>query len=163
MKTRTCALLTALALTGGAAFAQPGTAAPPHGYHGGMSPGHGMMGPGMGGDDMMGPGCGMMGQGWGRNIPGLTPDQRTKITSIRRDLRNKQLALTDQIHDQYQSASLYRNGQIDEQAARRTYDATEKLRRQMFENWLDAQKRMNAVLTPQQRDQLQRQHNEQMQ
>jgi Spy/CpxP family protein refolding chaperone len=112
-----------------------------HGMMGG--PGHGMMG-------------GMMGGFGTRNIPDLTPDQRSKITAIRRDLRNRQLALMDQMHDQWAGTNYYRNGQFDEQAARRAYDATEKIHRQMFENSLDAQKRIDALLTPAQKQQLQR-------
>jgi Spy/CpxP family protein refolding chaperone len=117
----------------------------------GSGPGnHGMMGGGGMGGAMMG------GFGNLRNIPDLTTDQRNKITAIRRDLRNRQFALMDQMHDQWASTNLYRNGQFDEQAARRSYDATEKLHRQMFENSLDAQKRIDALLTPAQRQQLQR-------
>jgi Spy/CpxP family protein refolding chaperone len=119
--------------------------------------GHGMMGNHgmMGGPGMMG-GGGMMGGFGFRNIPDLTTDQRSKITAIRRDLRNRQLGLMDQMHDQWAGTSYYRNGQFDEQAARRAYDATEKIHRQMFENSLDAQKRIDALLTPAQRQQLQR-------
>ena len=67
----------------------------------------------------------------------------------------------DQMHDQWQGASPYRNGQFDEQAARRAFDATEKLRQQMFENALDAQKRVDALLTASQRQQLSRRANSQ--
>lgn len=126
------------------------------GYHGMMGgyDDHGMMGGGMmggyGGYGMMG------GFGSPRNIPDLTADQRDKITAIRRELRNRQLTLMDQMHDQWASANYYRNGKFDEQAARRTYDATEKIHRQMFENALDAHKRVDALLTPAQRQQWQR-------
>ena len=133
------------------AFGQQPTPAPqpapeeggrPMGNHGGQ----GMMGGGM-----------MGGFGW-RNIPDLTPDQRSKIEAIRRDLRNRQFALMDQMHDQIHSTPYYRNGQFDEQAARRGYDETEKLRRQMFENALDAHKRIDALLTPAQRQALARRY-----
>jgi Spy/CpxP family protein refolding chaperone len=103
-------------------------------------------------------GGGMMGGfGW-RNIPDLTPDQRSKIEAIRRDLRNRQSALMDQMHDRIHSTPYYRNGQFDEQAARLSYDETEKLRRQMFENALDAHKRVDALLTAAQRQQLARKY-----
>ena len=118
--------------------AAPEEGSRPMGNHGGQ----GMMGGGM-----------MGGFGW-RNIPDLTADQRSKIEAIRRDLRNRQFALMDQMHDQIHSTPYYRNGQFDEQAARRSYDETEKLRRQMFENALDAHKRIDALLTPSQRQQL---------
>ena len=137
--------------------AQPGP--PPGTQRGQGGPGYhgGMMGPG-GNAGMMGGGAGygMMGLGMWRNIPDLTQDQRSKIETIRRDLRNKQFALMDQMHDQWQGATLYRNGQFDEQAARRAYDANEKLHRQMFENALAAHKQIDALLTPAQRQQLSR-------
>jgi Spy/CpxP family protein refolding chaperone len=119
------------------------------GYGSGMMGDHGM---GYGGAGMMG------GYGLGRNIPDLTTDQRNKVEAIRRDLRNRQFALMDQMHDQMHSTPYYRNGQFDEQAARRAWESTEKLRRQMFENSLDAQKHIDALLTPAQRQQLSRQY-----
>jgi Spy/CpxP family protein refolding chaperone len=116
---------------------------------------------GMGKHGTMGQGGGMMGLGAWRNIPDLTPDQRSKIEAIRRDLRNRQFAIMDQMQDLRQNAATYRNGQFDEQAVRRAYDAIEKLRRQMFENSLDAQKRVDALLTPAQRQELSRRANTQ--
>jgi Spy/CpxP family protein refolding chaperone len=104
-----------------------------------------------GGWGMMG-GSGMMGPGWSRLD--LTKDQRNKIYAIHRDLREKQFALMDRMHDSMQSVSFYRNGKFDEQAARNAYATAEKTHRQMFENMLDAQKRVDALLTPQQRQQL---------
>jgi Spy/CpxP family protein refolding chaperone len=125
---------------------QPGNT--PMGNHGHM---------GSGGQGMMGGGMMMGGFGW-RDIPDLTPDQRSKIEAIRGDLRNRQSTLMDQMHNQIHSTPYYRNGQFDEQAARRSYDETEKLRRQMFENALDAHKRVDALLTPAQRQQLARKY-----
>jgi Spy/CpxP family protein refolding chaperone len=137
-----------------AAQGQASQPAPPAGRGPGLGMGnHGMMGGS--GYGMMGA-PGMMGGFGTRNIPDLTADQRSKITAIRRDLRNRQLSLMDQMHDQWASTNTYRNGQFDEQAARSAYDAAQKLHRQMFENSLDAQKRIDALLTPAQRQQLQR-------
>jgi Spy/CpxP family protein refolding chaperone len=139
------------------AFGQQPTVNPgPPGPQAGSGPtgNHGHMG--YGGQGMMGGGM-MGGFGW-RNIPDLTPDQRSKIEAIRRDLRNRQSALMDQMHDRIHSTPYYHNGQFDEQAARRSYDETEKLRRQMFENALDAHKRVDALLTPAQRQQLARRY-----
>jgi Spy/CpxP family protein refolding chaperone len=144
------AVFTGSILAASLAFAQPDTPGAGMDQRGGHQHGGGMMG---GGPGIMG-GPGMMG-GWG-NIPDLTADQRTKVEAIRRDLRNRQFALMDQMHDQWRAAPMYRNGQFDEQAARRAYEATEKLHRQMFENRLDAQKRIDALLTPAQRQQLAR-------
>jgi Spy/CpxP family protein refolding chaperone len=113
---------------------------------------HGMGGWGMmGGAGMMG-GWGMMGPGW--SALSLTKDQSNKIYAIHRELREKQFALMDRMHDSMQSVSFYRDGKFDEQAARNAYAAAEKVHRQMFENMLDAQKRVDALLTPQQRQQL---------
>ena len=143
MDRRRLAALAGGVLIAGLVAAQPGMPGNPPG------PGnHGMMGGGGG--------MGMMGLGMWRNIPDLTQDQRSKIEAIRHDLRNRQFAIMDQMHDQRQSVAAYRNGQFDEQAVRQAYDGIEKLRRQMFENALDAQKRVDALLTAAQRQQLSR-------
>lgn len=84
----------------------------------------------------------------------LTRDQRNKIYAIHRSLREKQFGLMDRMHEDLQSASFYRGGKFDEQAARNAYAEAEKVHRQMFENMLDAQKQVDALLTPQQRQQL---------
>jgi Spy/CpxP family protein refolding chaperone len=115
---------------------------------GGMG-GWGMMG---GGGMMGGWGHGMMGPGWG--ALDLSKDQRTRMYAIHRDLRQKQFALMDRMHDSMQSVSFYRDGKFDEQAARNAYAEAEKIHRQMFENMLNAQKQVDALLTPQQRQQL---------
>lgn len=128
------------------------------GERGGWGPRGGMMG-GWDGGMMMGGGMmggGMMGYGGWERLTDLTSDQRTKITTIRRELRTKQFALMDRMHDEMATVNTYRGGKFDEQAARKAYDAMEKAHRQMFENSLDAQKRIDALLTPQQRQQLER-------
>lgn len=118
------------------------------GYGGGMGYG---MGPGM----MWGYGPGS--RGWGAGIPSLTDEQRGKLAEADKDFRQKQWQLMEKMHDLgYQGGSLYRNGKFDEQAARKQYDAMAALRKQMFENYLDEQKRIDSILTPQQREQLQR-------
>lgn len=121
----------------------------------------GGMGPGMMGGDghgmMDGPGMmGRYGLGWGADVPGLSKEQRDKIWGIQKELRQKQWALMDKMHDEFESQRPYRDGKFDEQAARKAYDASEKLHRQMFENALDARKRIDGLLTPQQREQMQR-------
>lgn len=153
------------------AATQPGATASPApqapggwGGRGGRGPHGGMMGGGGPGGGMMdgwgggmgGWGGGMMGYGGWERLPDLTGDQRNKITAIRRELRTRQFALMDTMHDQMWTVNPYRGGKFDEQAARKAYDAMEKAHRQMFENSLDAQKRIDALLTPQQRQQLER-------
>jgi Spy/CpxP family protein refolding chaperone len=108
----------------------------------------GMMGGMMGGWGAMG----MMGAEYG--ALNLTKDQSNKIYAIHRDLREKQFALMDRMHDTMQSTAFYRDGKFDELAARNAYEAAEKVHRQMFENMLGAQKQVDALLTPQQRQQL---------
>jgi Spy/CpxP family protein refolding chaperone len=85
---------------------------------------------------------------------GLSRDQRNKIYAIHKDLRGKQFALMDRMHDSMQSVRHYRDGKFDEQAARNAYATAEKIHREMFENMLNAQKQADALLTPQQRQQL---------
>lgn len=130
------------------AFAQQGPAperkggAPMHGWQHGAG-GWGAMG---------GWGVGMMGSGYG--ALDLTRDQQDKLHAIHRALRDKQFALMDRLHDSMRSATFYRGGQFDEQSARNAYAQAEKIHRQMFENRLAAQKQADALLTPQQRQQL---------
>lgn len=132
------------------AWAQDRPPSPGPGAHG---PGwhHGMRG-GWEGPDMMG--CAGMMMGWDGNPANLTSDQRNKIYAIQRELRNKQFALMDKMHDTMAATRYYTGGKFDEQSARGAYEGIEKLHRQMFENMLDARKRMDGVLTPQQRQQL---------
>lgn len=139
------------------AFAQQGPpagrqgGAPSMGHHHGMAGHHGMGG--MGGWGGMGSwGPGTMGADYG--ALGLTKDQRNKIYAIHKDLRGKQFALMDRMHDSMESVRYYRGGKFDEQAARNAYATAEKIHREMFENMLNAQKQVDALLTPQQRQQL---------
>lgn len=136
------------------ASAQPGG----YGMGPGMMGGYGM-GPGMMGGGGYGAGHGMMG-GYGPGgmpaIPDLTKEQRDKIAGIQKEMRQKQWTLMEKMHDEFDAQNPYRSGKFDEQAARKAYETAEKLHRQMFENSLDAQKRIDSLLTPQQREQLQR-------
>jgi Spy/CpxP family protein refolding chaperone len=124
----------------------------------GYGPGPGMMGGGYG-PGMMGPGGyggygmggpGMMG-GWGALPADLTADQRGKISVIQRDLRKQQWPLMEQMQE-----AMWDNGSAapDEKAERQQYDRVSALHKQMFENMLASRKRMEAVLTPEQREQM---------
>lgn len=135
-----------------------GGAGPGFGYGMGPGGGYGMgMGPGYGagpGYGMMGPGGfgmgpGMMG-GWGVYPLDLTGEQRASINQIQREFRGRQWPLMQQMHE------LMWTDSPDEQAQRRSYDQAAALQKQMFENMLEARKRMDGVLTPQQREQLRR-------
>ena len=116
--------------------------------HGPMMGGYGpMMGGGYGGPYGGGP---MMG-GWDyRGLRDLTPEQRTKVGEIQRDFRAKQWPIMQQMHE------LMWSDAGDEQAQRRDYDKLAGLQKQMFENSVDMRKRVEAVLTQQQRDELRR-------
>lgn len=181
MAKRTWSVLTALLIAAaGSASAQP--AGPGPGMMGGYGMGPGMMG-GYGGGYGMGPGMmggygggygmgpGMMGGygmgpgmmwgygpgGWEYAIPNLTNDQRTKLTDADKNFHQKQWQLMEKMHELgYQSANVYRDGKFDEQAARKNYDAMADLRKQMFENSLELRRKIDGILTPQQREQMQR-------
>lgn len=131
------------------AWSQPAGMAP---YPGGPGMGPGMMGgvPGKMGCD----GPGAMGYGpdrWAYNIPDLTEEQRNKIMNIQKEFRQKQWTLMEKMHEQnVQQGNFYRNGKLDEQAARKAYEMTGSLQKQMFENYLEAQKRTDSTLTAEQ-------------
>jgi len=122
----------------------------------GMMGGYGM-GPGMMGGYGMGPG--MMG-GYGvRGYAGLnlTDEQRAKIAEIQKDVSRKQWELMGKIHDQlFHLYELESSGKLDDDAARKAYQAVSDAHKAMFEYGLDARKRIDAVLTDEQRKQLRR-------
>lgn len=111
--------------------------------------GQGMMGRGMMGPGMMGPGPGAM---WGID---LSSDQREKIAAIRRDAMRAQWDAMSKLHERggpmYQA---YASGEFDEQAARKAYDAMAQAHRQMFESQLETRKRIESMLTDEQRKKL---------
>lgn len=150
------------------AWAQPGPWGPGGGYgpgwgEGGYGPGYGM-GPGMGDHGPghgMGPGMGRGGYGMGpgARLAGLdlSDPQRTKIGEIRRETRRKQWELMGRVHEQRDRLhELFTMSTLDDGAARKAFTSIQELRKQMFESRLDARKRIDAVLTPEQREQLRR-------
>ena len=152
-----------------------------HGYGPGYGPGYGMgpgmmggyggygMGPGMMGGYGMGPGMmggfggygmgpGMMGGygGYGYG-PDLSAEQRAKISEIQQDIAQKHWELMGKLHQQGGPMSeAFGSGPIDEKAARKAYEAMADAHKQMFDLSLQARKRMDAVLTPEQREQMSR-------
>jgi Spy/CpxP family protein refolding chaperone len=146
---------------------------------GDYGPGGYGMGPEMMRDDGSGPGYRHGGYGmnpgmmWGDYGPGgygmgpgmmraggalkLTDEQRAKIAEVQSEFRRKQWSLMEKMHEQgWPSGGLSRDGKFDEQAARKAYDTMADMRKQMFENSLEAHKRIDSVLTPQQREQIHR-------
>jgi Spy/CpxP family protein refolding chaperone len=159
MKKRALTAATMCLFLSASAWSQPAGSGPRGGGYG-MGPGMmgGAYGPGMMGGYGYGPGM-MGGYGAGNcgpDIPDLTNEQRAKIAGIQKEFRAKQWALMEQMHEQSPFGGFYRDGKFDEQAARKAYDATANLHKQMFENSLEMQKRIDSVLSAKQREQLQR-------
>jgi Spy/CpxP family protein refolding chaperone len=134
-----------------------------YGYGRGMMGGYGpgmMGGPGM----MEGPGSGTMGPGmmWGYSRSAyagidLTAEQRKKIAEIEDQTSQAQWKLMGSMHQMgFQMHESFAPGAIDEGAARKAFDSMSATRKAMFDLMLDARKRMDAVLTKEQRDQLRR-------
>lgn len=148
-----------------AAWAQPD-------YGPGYGMGPGMMGDyGPGGGYGYGMGPGMMG-GYGRGYgmgpgmmggygPGgyyglkLSDEQRSKIADIQQEQWRKQWALMSAMHElrfkQFRAEESGKSGDAD---ARKSYQAFADLQKQMFENSLETRKRIDAVLTKEQREDL---------
>ncbi len=139
----------------GAALAQP---------HGGM--GSGMvggcdgygafgMGPGMMGGEGMGPGA--MHGGTDAALAGLalTQEQRKKITDIREAASKTMWDLMGTMHRQGRRMwGMYGPGGYDEAAARKSFQAMNEAQKAMFETRLELRKKIDAVLTDEQREKL---------
>ena len=131
------------------------------GGYGGYGPGYGM-GPGMmGGYGGYGMGPGMMGGygpggygGYGYGVD-LSPEQRAKIADVQQELGRKQWGLMEKMHEEggpmYQA---FGSGAFDEKAARKAYETMAEAQKQMFEASLQMRKKIDAVLTPEQREQM---------
>lgn len=142
----------------------------------GMGPGMmGMMDDGCpgGGMDMMGPGMGMgmMGMGPGMMMgPGMTggygpgalnldEQQQKKITQIQDELRKKHWNLMGKMNDErVKLRDIYALGKRDPSAIGQQQQRIYDLRRQMLESSVEAQNRMEAVLVPEQKEQLRGYH-----
>lgn len=115
------------------------------------------MGPGMMGGGGYGPGQGMGpgmmgGYGPGYAALNLTDEQRKKIDAIQEEVWSKQGELMGRMHAQ--SYRMHDFGKADDAAARKAFDEMATAHKQMFETRLEARKRIDAVLTPEQRKQL---------
>ena len=138
------------------------SAACPHGMMGGgygMGPGMmggggyrmGMMG-GMDGMDMMG----MMGGGYGHLAQlNLTDDQRAKINKLTDEERRKHWDTMGKIMDQRaRLRDLYSADKPDSQSILKVQEQIDLLHRQMLGLHIDTQNKVEALLTPEQREQL---------
>jgi Spy/CpxP family protein refolding chaperone len=160
------AAISAFALTASAQGYGPGYGMG-SGMRGGYGPGDGYgMGPGMmqgyGGPRSggygygMGPGM-MWGYGGGPVALDLSAEQRKKIDQIEEETAEAQWKLMGTMHQQrYQMYNQLGPDGFDEQAARKAYQAMADARKAMFELSLESRKRIDAVLTKEQREKLRR-------
>ncbi len=136
-------------------------AQPKNAPQGGYGWGPGMMG-GYGGGCGMGPGMmggygtgpGMMGPYWGSGID-LTEEQQAKINHIQDETRKTHWGLMSAMMDQQaRLRDLYAAPKRDQAAIDQAYKTFGSLQQQMYNTSVDAQKRMEAVLTPEQQEKL---------
>jgi Spy/CpxP family protein refolding chaperone len=134
---------------------------------GGYGPyGRGMMGRGggpgmMGGQGMMGgPGGGMMGMMGGPALADLdlTDAQRKQVLAIQDEVRKKNWTAMGVMHDEMAKMrdALWAGSQRDRAAIAAANRRMADLRQQMLDNMLDAADRIEKILTPQQREALQK-------
>ena len=113
----------------------------------GMGMGHGMMGSH---DHAAGPGMNAR-----YAALDLTDEQRDKIEAIQEELARKQGELMGRMHSKadVMHGPLH-DGKLDEKAERQAFADMSAAHQEMFEARLEARKRIDAVLTPEQRKQL---------
>lgn len=163
---RTLVLASLLALAVSTAFAEPGPGYGP-GMMGGYGPGMmGGYGPGMMGGYGYGPGMmsgygpGMMG-GYGPGYGGLgsldlTPEQAQKIAAIQEDNRSKNWGVMGEMRSEmFKLRRLYAAESVDPNAITEQHKKVDELHRKVFLSRLEAQKHVEAVLTPEQRKRFQ--------
>ena len=139
-----------------------------HGNSGGHGDGCGM-GPGMmggyGGGTGGGYGAGMgmgMGMGGMRGNPDgalaslkLSADQRKQIANIRSTSAKAMWQLMGTMHEQDDHMQgMHGPGGVDEAAARKSFQTMTQTRQAMFDLQLDTRKKIDGVLTKEQREQL---------
>ncbi|GGO78477.1 hypothetical protein GCM10011348_10480 [Marinobacterium nitratireducens] len=135
-----------------------------HGYgmgYGWMM-GPGMMGPGMmGGAGMMGPGmmggCGPMHGGDGMaQLLGLSDDQQQQIAQIHQELRKKHWDRMGTMHEGAgKLRQLYLADKRNPDAILEQQQRLFELRQEMTRDWLEAQNRIEDLLTAEQKEKLQ--------
>ncbi len=127
------------------------------GMMGGYGMGPGMMwGPGAAGPGRMGPGMGNgpMGGYWGRGLD-LSDEQRSKINAIQDEVRKQHWGLMGAVMDeQSRLRDLYEAAKPDSTGIEQAYKRIGELQQKMYESSIDAHRRMDAVLTDEQRKQM---------
>jgi Spy/CpxP family protein refolding chaperone len=120
----------------------------------GMRGGYGRGGYGMMGGMGMGMGYGMMGVG-PMYMLDLTDAQRDKIHAIQSDTRKAHFAIMEKMAEQHDKLwKIYGADTLNVNAAMKVYDRIFDLRKQMLRSSLEAAKRMEGVLTKEQREQM---------
>jgi len=151
------ALVACLAVSGGA-LGQPGGGGPGMmGRYGGGDGGICGLGPGMMGGYGMGPG--MMGGPGLEGYAGLElgAEQQKKITAIQQETSRAVWQLMATMREQdHELQGTFRPGALDEAAARKAFQAMQEARRTMFDVQLEAHKKIDTVLTEEQRTRLRR-------
>ncbi|MEP7302983.1 MAG: Spy/CpxP family protein refolding chaperone [Caldimonas sp.] len=139
-------------LLAGTALAQPYGMGPD--MMGGYGMGPGMMG-GYGGAYGMVPG-GMRGDPDGAFASlKLSPDQRKKIADIQATSSKAMWQLMGTMHEQgYHMQGMYGPGSVDEAGARKSFQTVTESRQAMFDLQLDTRKKIDGVLTKEQRERL---------
>lgn len=156
LKNVLAAFAAAVALTG-VAVAQPYGMGP--GMMGGYGGSYGGMGPGMmggsGGGYGMGPG---MMFGYANDAYAgldLTPEQQKAIAGIQEQTSKAMWQFMGTMHGQgYHMRGMFGPGPLDEAAARKAFQTMAETQKAMFELQLDARKKIDAVLTKDQREKL---------
>ena len=138
----------------GVAGAQPCGMGP--GMMGGYGGGYGMGSATMGGYGM---GPGMM-SGYANDAYAgldLRPEQKKTIAGIQEQASNAMWQLMGTMHAQgYHMQGMFGPGPVDEAAARKSFQTMTETQKAMFELQLDARKKIDAVLTKEQREKLSR-------
>jgi len=138
----------ALALSGAVPTLQAADPPPSYPNSPGMMGGYGM-GPSMSGGGM---GAGMMGGNWGSGLD-LTDDQQARVNKIQDETRKSHWALMNEMmNQQARLRDLYQAPKRDNAAIDQAYKEFGKLQQQMYDSSVEAQKRMEAVLTKEQQE-----------
>jgi Spy/CpxP family protein refolding chaperone len=150
--TKSLAFSAAGLVLAGTALAQPYGMGPD--MMGGYGMGGGMMGS-YGGGYRMGQGGMRGGPDGGLARLNLSPDQSKKIANIQATSSRAMWQLMGAMHEQgYQMQGMYGPGSLDEPAARKSFQAMTESRQAMFDLQLDTRKKIDNVLTKEQREQL---------
>jgi len=120
-----------------------------YGRHGMMMDGYGRE---PGGYGMMGPQTGF---GLDYRSLKLSDEQRDKILAIERAASSKRWELMGKMREQgLRAHENYATGKLDDEVLRKNYQAMSDAHKAMFEASLQTRKDIQAVLTPEQREQL---------